>query len=224
MSFVLGFAPSVTRMCVGSHECALTGRLACDRGTQGTWTNEESVILSEIWKALGPALKEPSTLQTDSSTKAESARTGHEQVGPVQHVKTLIGRDEAVTGGGSCYCYCGYSQAIGQCFNHTTSAGECSLMKNSTRTAETIGGFCARASLMIDCFNETAPDKTCPASIFSGMELDSDRTPSNCSTHAAPTGPLMQSMACHYKPVTFDTCIWTPADVCVDSPYFPLST
>ena len=96
-------------------------------------------------------------------------------------------------------------------------------MKNSTRTAETIGGFCARASLMIDCFNGTASDETCPASIFSGMELDNDRTPSNCSTQAAPIGPLMQSMSCHYKPVTFDTCMWTPADVCVDSPYFPLS-
>jgi len=203
------------------------GRLACEDGTQGIWTNEESVILSEIWRALGPALqgtgKAPNYTHAGVSNRASTQGNGTNSQGHRTTFKDTKsdGSREPRNPAGSCYCYCGYFQAIGRCFNTVTTQEECGAMHNESAAVDSIEAYCPHASLLIDCFNLT---NVCPPSIYTGMVLDPLRTTTECPAEGSagyPQGPLQVTQQCHYKPVAYDQCFWIPGQACVNSPYFP---
>ena len=144
---------------------------------------------------------------------------------------------------GSCYCYCGYNQAIGRCFNTSagTTAAQCSAMRNATGGQAVLDAYCPRASVLYDCF-ELDADVSCPAKFPSsstpGWILDPSKPATGCRTQAqvqasagrgrgraASTvdGPLQDAMQCHYLPTRYDECWFVPEHPCPDSPYFPLA-
>ena len=123
---------------------------------------------------------------------------------------------------GSCYCYCGYEQSIGRCFNGTATAAACTAHTKSADTAATIGAFCPRSSLLFDCWEDANEGKPCPPSMYTGSELDKARPPTACSAKAPPVGPLVSVRQCHYIPTAFTKCFFVPKKACADSPQFPL--
>ena len=202
------------------------------------------MILSRLWRVLSPALQQNLTIpisakshyeaaEVTASTKAESTYPTQRNVEALPRLRVnvstikvatpaLSSQTAIKTESGSCYCYCGYDQAIGQCINSASSRQDCMAFHNSSSAAQSVGAYCPQASLWLDCASPNI-SSTCPPAVYETMVLDEERPATLCDAGNPPVGPFMQDMQCHYKPVAFDACFWVPNSTCVtDSPYFPV--
>jgi len=215
-------------------------KMNCENNSQGTWSNFEGIILSQLWSILRPATlpvapghlaaerfnsewpaETPTPPKTVKQAHHQRERRGlHQPELPTNQANPEGGHEPhhefySEAPQGSCYCYCGYQQAVGRCFN-VSSEGECTYLSIS-QTAETMIDYCSRSSLLLDCFD--APTK-CPETLYSGTQL-SPMGMTHCPERAPP-GPLMEAMQCHYNPVAFEECKWVTRQTCVSNPYFPV--
>ena len=179
--------------------------------------------------------KRPALMRTSSAATAAAVFAVEPRSSP---------RSAAAVGPGACYCYCGASQAIGNCFTAVNESA-CELAFNATSVTATIRDYCPNITYHYDCFDEPAPCRTSVAVTPIGAAGRSPRThtPPHKPHHhpsrtagmrydpdwpwfkACPTPNVTAGFQalrdCHYYPVAYHSCIFVAGDSCKHSPFFP---
>ena len=198
---------------MANHRANLACPNASDRG--GGWSTEEGLILSQIWKAISPALDiaeaQERARPAAPETSATEVRTT-DQVKLQQTVPRKVNSDIS----GACYCYCGFYQAIGKCYE--VPAGENGTVTCPQRVhapAADLTADCPSVSMLYDCFDRPSQ---CPTVVpeFANHNLVS------WSASCPKTSQAFSSVqTCTYRPASFTSCSFVPGKPCDYSPFFP---
>ena len=210
---------NMTFVAFGSHIAKFSD---CAKRPGGVWISEEGIILSAIMRGIGNATQ---PILSPAALAPNPVASSPQRPPPAEGTITAAVKPGG-TIGGSCYCYCGYNQAIGRCRNMSAGAtqAQCTAMRNDTGSRAVFDSYCPRASVLYDCFRlgeHSCPPKF-PSSSAPGWILDASRPAAPCANRD-PIGPLRDAMRCSYLPTRYDACYFVPKSSCYDSPYFPLT-